>query len=293
MQDPYFNAFKIKFGYAITGHKAQGSEWKNVFLQCQTHHKKLTKEYFRWLYTAITRASETLYVMDPPNIPLWPGNLRVEPDVTPELPSENPTNGNKDIDLGPVGPESVDTFIFCSDKPQLQRLYQCVKAGVDGTGISIVDVLHYGYEERYIFKRGNEQASISFNYKGNWKVSHVNSLGQGGFGTELMTLLAPLEGTLLDLPEAKPDGDFKFSKPCLKELYEYISSQLIEEDVAVTKIKSREFCERYYFQRKHELAVVDIFYNDSYQFKKTVKMPQLSNSTRLMDEVIDKIGAIA
>ncbi|MCF5860163.1 AAA family ATPase [Aeromonas veronii] len=293
LQDPYFNAFKIKFGYAITGHKAQGSEWKNVFLQCQTHYKKLTKEYFRWLYTAITRASETLYVMDPPNISLWPGEPRVKPDATPELPPEKPTNDNKDIVQRPVGPEPVDTFIFRSDKPQLQRLYQCVKAGVDGTGISIVDVLHYDHQERYIFKRGNEQASISFIYKGSWKISHVNSLGQGGFDTELMTLLAPLEGTLLDLPEPKSDGGITFSHPCLKELYEYISSQLIEEDVAVTKIKSREFCERYYFQRKNELAVIDIFYNDSYQFKKTVKMSQLSNSTRLMDEVIDKIGAIA
>ena len=72
-QDPYFNAFKIKFGYAITGHKAQGSEWKTVFLQCQTHQKALTKDYFRWLYTAITRTSDTLYVMNPPQVRLGDG----------------------------------------------------------------------------------------------------------------------------------------------------------------------------------------------------------------------------
>lgn len=73
MQDPYFNAFKLKFGYSITGHKAQGSEWKTVFLQCQTHQKALTKDYFRWLYTAITRTSGILYVMNPPQLRLGDG----------------------------------------------------------------------------------------------------------------------------------------------------------------------------------------------------------------------------
>ena len=58
MSDPYFNALRIKFGYAITCHKAQGSEWKRVFIDCKSHMSKLSQEYFRWLYTAITRAKK-------------------------------------------------------------------------------------------------------------------------------------------------------------------------------------------------------------------------------------------
>ena len=62
-EDIYFNSLKIKFGYAITCHKAQGSEWKNVFLNTKAHNK-FTKDYLRWLYTAITRSSKNLYIIN-------------------------------------------------------------------------------------------------------------------------------------------------------------------------------------------------------------------------------------
>jgi len=57
MADPYFNALRLKFGYAITCHKAQGSEWNHVFVKCKSHQSQLTADYFRWLYTAITRTA--------------------------------------------------------------------------------------------------------------------------------------------------------------------------------------------------------------------------------------------
>lgn len=297
MQDPYFNAFKIKFGYAITGHKAQGSEWKNVFLQCQTHQKVLTRDYFRWLYTAITRASETLYVINPPNIGLGTG-MKVVGSYTPKtLPVAStqtlPSNDDeKDIcKHREISPET-NALDFQSDVPQLNRLYQLVTAGVNGTGISIVDVLHYNYQERYIFKRENEQASISFSYKGNWKVSSVKSLGQGGFDAELSILLAQLDGALLDLSEPTNEVTLIFSESFLEEFYKNITSQLTEDDISIIKIDSRQFCERYYFQKNSDLAVFDFWYNKSSVFTKIQPMPQLSNSTRLIDEVIGKIGAI-
>ena len=298
MQDPYFNAFKIKFGYAITGHKAQGSEWRNVFLQCQTHQKILTKDYFRWLYTAITRASENLYVMNPPNIGLGKGmtvvggySPRGVTEKSPQIFSsyERPVSIGEDSEAS----DETNSLDFQSDIPQLKRLYQLVTAGIDGTGISIVDVLHYNYQERYIFKRGHEQASISFNYKGNWKISGVKSLGQGGFDAELLTLLMQLDGALLDLSEPKGEITLIFSEPFLKEFYKNTTSQLTANGISVTKIDSRPFCERYYFQKNSDLAVFDFWYNKACQFTKIQPMPLLSNSTRLIDEVISKIGTIA
>jgi hypothetical protein len=66
--DPYFNALWLKFGYAVTCHKAQGSEWNHVFVNCKTSQgQQRCDNYFRWLYTAMTRTSEKLYLMDPPN----------------------------------------------------------------------------------------------------------------------------------------------------------------------------------------------------------------------------------
>ncbi|MFA6873302.1 MAG: AAA family ATPase [Bacteroidaceae bacterium] len=66
-KDTYFNALQAKYGYAVTCHKAQGGQWKRVFLdQSYIPPEQLTADYFRWLYTAFTRATEKLYLVNYP-----------------------------------------------------------------------------------------------------------------------------------------------------------------------------------------------------------------------------------
>jgi len=63
--DPYYNALQVKFAYAVTCHKAQGGQWKSVFLdQGYFTEEMLSLDYLRWLYTAFTRASEKLYLVN-------------------------------------------------------------------------------------------------------------------------------------------------------------------------------------------------------------------------------------
>ena len=65
--DPNYNALQVKYAYAVTCHKAQGGQWKRVFLdQGYMTEDMLSPDYFRWLYTAFTRATETLYLVN------WP-----------------------------------------------------------------------------------------------------------------------------------------------------------------------------------------------------------------------------
>lgn len=65
MQNPYFQALQVKFGYAVTCHKAQGGQWKAVFVDHGYFIDDMwDHEYMRWLYTAITRASEQLYLVN-------------------------------------------------------------------------------------------------------------------------------------------------------------------------------------------------------------------------------------
>ena len=65
--DPHYNALQVKYAYAVTCHKAQGGQWKRVFLdQGYMTEDMLTPDYFRWLYTAFTRATEILYLVN------WP-----------------------------------------------------------------------------------------------------------------------------------------------------------------------------------------------------------------------------
>ena len=59
----YFNALQVKFSYAITCHKSQGGQWNTVFVEQPYLPNGIDKDYLRWLYTAITRAKEKLYLI--------------------------------------------------------------------------------------------------------------------------------------------------------------------------------------------------------------------------------------
>ncbi len=64
-RDPYANALQVKYAYAVTCHKAQGGQWKSVFVdQGYVTEEMIDREYVRWLYTAVTRASEKLYLLN-------------------------------------------------------------------------------------------------------------------------------------------------------------------------------------------------------------------------------------
>ena len=64
-EDAYFNAMQIKFGYAVTCHKAQGGQWAHIYLdQGYMTDEILTPDYIHWLYTAFTRATEHLYLVN-------------------------------------------------------------------------------------------------------------------------------------------------------------------------------------------------------------------------------------
>ena len=62
-KNKYFNALQIKFSYAMTCHKSQGGQWKTVFVEQPYLPNGVSKEYYRWLYTAITRTQEKLYLI--------------------------------------------------------------------------------------------------------------------------------------------------------------------------------------------------------------------------------------
>lgn len=63
-ESPYYNALQIRFAYAVTCHKAQGGQWKHVFIDpSNIPIEEQDNNYFRWLYTAVTRATEKVYLL--------------------------------------------------------------------------------------------------------------------------------------------------------------------------------------------------------------------------------------
>ena len=64
--DPYVNALQVKYGYAVTGHKAQGGQWENVIIGFEPDYGNNLQAYIRWTYTVFTRAEERVFLLNCP-----------------------------------------------------------------------------------------------------------------------------------------------------------------------------------------------------------------------------------
>ena len=70
--DPHYNALQVKYGYAVTCHKAQGGQWAHVYIdQGYMTDDMLTPDYYHWLYTALTRATEKVFLVN------WPATQTI------------------------------------------------------------------------------------------------------------------------------------------------------------------------------------------------------------------------
>ncbi|GHU13426.1 ATP-dependent endonuclease [Betaproteobacteria bacterium] len=66
--DPYYNVVQVKYAYAVTCHKAQGGQWMNIFLDIgYVTREMLGEDFYRWLYTALTRATTRLFLVNLPD----------------------------------------------------------------------------------------------------------------------------------------------------------------------------------------------------------------------------------
>ena len=67
MEDPFYNSLQVKYGYCVTCHKAQGGQWKHVYIDLAGLPPDFSQsDFFRWLYTAVTRAIERIYFINCP-----------------------------------------------------------------------------------------------------------------------------------------------------------------------------------------------------------------------------------
>ncbi|MEH6540870.1 ATP-dependent DNA helicase [Halopseudomonas sp.] len=276
--DPYFNALRLKFGYAITCHKAQGSEWNNVFVKCKSHQSQLTADYFRWLYTAITRTARHLYLLDPPNILPWSGiqmvsnpaleMLGAAPSM-PEAPVPAPAVSDAAPASAPVAPApQSETFGIPVSATTLLALLAEVRRLIAGRGICIEEVLHHQYQEVYLFSREAESARIDIAYNGKSKVTGVVAPYLSELSSELGAVLAALKGLPLADGGIAGVADAHFAKPFLNEFHAKVLALCEGSGITLHKVVEQQWCQRYSFTREGAVAVYDIWYNGKDQLTK-------------------------
>ena len=154
--DPFFNALRVKFGYALTCHKSQGGEWKNVIVQCSIHLNYNTESYFRWLYTAITRAKEHLMLV---NAPAFEETLLMKEAGNTGQVTEPDIAGVQSAD-----PVEISKRAVALTGNHLLDLRAKIEAQLADTGITIANIESHDYHEIYHFEKKLKYAAVKFYY---------------------------------------------------------------------------------------------------------------------------------
>jgi hypothetical protein len=284
--DPYFNALRVKFGYAITCHKAQGGEWKNAFVDFKTSMGYFNSSYFRWAYTALTRAKETLYTLNEPHFPIGAGikpttqiNFRQRQDL---------------IVLQPDIFENDISFSIPNEKPYLQNIFYAVFEILKDEAINIDNIVHHQWCEHYHFAKGNEKAVLLIYYNKNARISNIQMSTHNEFSDRLYGLLESLiNKTILietqETEKTEQDIDIVFpnDKPFLKQFYEKVKAKANDENIRIKNVTHHNYLEKYEFIKCGHRVIVDVYYNKYGRFTRIVPNERLSTSAELLQKVID------
>ena len=278
LSDPYFNALPIKFGYAITCHKAQGSEWNNVFVKCNTHQNPLSRDYFRWIYTAITRTAKNLYLINPPKKKLGAGITAVGIESTP-----SPQEDLKEEVI--IQEQETQTKFDTSKLTGISKLIadKVIKLLANSnffiTQIEIKqyhDIYTIGYESQI------EKFKIFYNAK------------------NILTRVMPLEShnstlsnlleKLVDLPvlEIREDiakQQITFSQDFLNEFHQLILDIIKNHNISILDSDEKQWNIRYTFSKREQIAILDIYFDAKHKFTKINPIVPKSTSVEFINEI--------
>jgi tRNA A37 threonylcarbamoyladenosine biosynthesis protein TsaE len=263
--DLYFNAIQAKYGYAITCHKSQGGEWDNVFVDFQVFIGKMSKAFYRWSYTAITRSSETLYCIDAPQYNAF--NQFVIRDIE-TLSKVNPQ--------AYVIPKSAsDPMYFV--KYRLDRIEALAK----NQEIRLqVKTPNNQLELTFMLQKDSARLQLWYSKKGFTKTTWISSSSDN---MKLLVEQLLVESLLSDQIEFSPKFDFQIG------LHNYILDLIKEENIVLTNIVQQEWSDIYFLRTDADFASIEFWYdiNHVYTFAKPRSiMGQFDASLlRLMDRL--------
>ena len=315
LNDPYLNCLQLKYGYAVTCHKAQGGEWDGAFVfwdkgvkdgfnYYESNHDpsgKQNSEFYRWAYTAVTRASEKLYCINPPTFSSFSNMVYVGEEVQrayDELTST--TRESVTIEASEVAP-ALDQFGLAEAPLSLQEHFVYRWYHLRKKYIEIVNWERKGYEIRYTFKREDERAAAKYwvnkNNKFKPKCMKIpNQTTSDGLFDTVVNILNGAAPVLLKkdtiesvLAQLEFDAAIEESKPFLKSLYDAISSNL-DKGTVVTEVDHLNYRERYTIANHTGSCVVDFEYTGTGFFGRVVPLMKQCNSSDILFQVHRAVG---
>ncbi len=246
LNDPYFNALHVKYGYAITCHKAQGGDWNTVYVD-YGGRTGLDDDSLRWNYTATTRAIQHLYGVNMPRITLF-DKLRFMQIVRVKKPAKDA------LSLAEMG--DVDILPINATNAQKAK-YKSIKTYLELVGFEIEKVVVYPYKDRYTIKTLD---GIALDYDCNYTASGIYSK---------YTPLTPGIYDAVILPALASDCEYDYCinytppTPFLTVLHYNVCSLCDELDITITNIVLQEsnYNVVYYLKTSGNFSSVTFFFN--------------------------------
>ena len=319
IKDLFFSPILLKFGYAVTCHKAQGGEWDEAFVFWDRGIKdgfnfyedehstigKTNEDFYRWAYTAITRASKTLRCINPPyftsfsNLSFIPVNVQnAFTDLTGnEICSE-------ELLLKREEQLALDSLGLTEAAIPLQDHFLKLRFLAGKKMIDIIKWKKVGYEIHYYFGRLSETAAIKFWINGS--NDFRSSFQMIPSGTNSEKLCVELAGQLNFLGSVfiKRDThdqilsriqfeiELEESKPYLKILFDRIDEICNDKKVEIETIEHHSWVERYHFKRGNERAIIDFQYNKKGFFTRVLPINTHCNSDLLLNDVASIVNLL-
>jgi len=262
--DPYLNAAMLRFGYAITLHKAQGCLFQKVIADLSENQFHGGEAYLRWLYTAFSIPKQSIHLINVPSKNSFDHTVW-QLDQSQLHTSIKPSNV---IAYDPQRPDPEEIPEFPIDSPELCNLYHFIESRLHSMGAHITNLLHHNYQEIYSFELGgHSRCTLQFYYNAKFVVTNlsVQKSEPAEFAKQIMEALT---------------SNIEFNNTFQEEIYHALSNQLIPSKLKISAVEHNDYQEVYYLQGGEGMARIRVYYNKSAAVTKVVLEQHTSEKIR-------------
>lgn len=256
-RDPYFNAARLRFGYALTLHRAQGQQFRAVIADMDTGQGQTNDAYFRWVYTLFSIVQERIILW---NIPLiTPFYQAVWDNSQGRLDSIRPRN------LIPFDPDaeggSLNISGFSIPEKPLRNLYLYIEARLKYQKILVNAYKHHNYQEIYGFESedGASSCNLRLHYNGKFQVTRIEIIDSSPaeFAHQIRDAITSVE-------LGRWDTEFQ------QQLYELMKAKLSKYKISIQAIEHHDYQEVYYLSSEIGDVKLQMFFDGDGFIKRVI-----------------------
>ncbi len=269
--DPYFNALCVKYGYAITCHKAQGGEWPTVYVDYH-YRTGLDNDSLRWIYTATTRASKHLFGVLMPNIQLF-DKLKVNPIQKESKPAKNALSV-KDCGFIPALPASASNA--------QKAKYISAEKALSLLACKVSRVEFFSYVDRYYIDTPDGERVYDIQYNGSG--IYVSAKPLNNFTRDEQIVEA-----LMSDSEYIYDIHFSTDSASLNKLHTHMQSICDELNITITNVTEASYQIVFHLKTSGKYSTIAFFYNNKKEITYAAPSSDLGSEDEKLSMLVERL----